>query len=191
MTSFCASQLAGLELGSADINDPMLEEAVAEAAEALRTKGSTLGQKGVYNENEVEVRQAMKETVRAIRGRQSSLVRNVPSNAEKRRQFWSKFHISGLKKDDKAIKSSLEAAKPQKEAAKPATTRLLSPFDILANDIAYVKKSFTNFGPRFSKKVGDVVALRIIEDETAPPTPPVWPTPRYPGMALPWSFELL
>lgn len=181
-TYFCVSQLPGLQHGSADTNDAILEEAVAEAAKVLHAKGSTLGQKLAYNEDEVEIQDAMMETVMALRGRQSSFVRNAPSNAQKRRQFWDKFHSSGfakaLKKDGMAIKSWLQAVKPQKKSPKAGAS------NILANDIDFVKKKSTLVGPSLSKKVGEIVALRIIEDETAVPAAPAfWPKPYYPGMS--------
>lgn len=183
-TRFCVSQLPSLEHGSAQTNDVILEEAIAETAKVLYATGSTLGQKSAYNGDEVEIQDAMMETVKALRGGQSSFVRKkTPSNAQKRRQFWDKFHSSGfakaLKKDGMAIKSWLQAVQPQKKSPKTGVT------NILANDIDYVKRNSTLVGPSFSKKVGEIVALRIIEDESAVPAAPAfWPKPYYPGMSV-------
>jgi len=176
------SQLTSVEHGSARTNDAISEEAVAEAAKVLYAKKSTLGQKSAYNRDDVEIQDAMVETVKALRGGQSAFVRSVPSNAQKRRQFWDKFHSSGfakaLTKDGMAIKSWLQAFKPQKESLKTGMT------NILADDIDFVKKNSTLVGPSLTKRVGEIVALRIIEDESAVSAAPAfWPKPYYPGMS--------
>jgi len=178
------SQLPSVEHGSAQANDAILEEAVAEAAKVLYAKGRKLGQKSADNEDEVEIEDAMMETVKALRGGQSSFVRHPPSNAQKRRQFWDKFHSSGfakaLKRDGMAIKSLLQAVNPQKKSPKTSVT------NIVTNDIDFVKRNSTLVGPSLSKKVGEIVALRIIEDESAVPAAPAfWPKPYYPGMSRP------
>jgi hypothetical protein len=119
--------------------------------------------------------------VKALRGGQSSFVKKAPSNAQKRRQFWDQVQSSGfakvLKKDAMAIKSWIQAAIPQQTSQKTGMS------NILANDIDFVKRKSTRVGPSLNKKVGEIVALRIIEDESAVPAAPAfWPKPYYPGM---------
>ena len=180
-TCFYVFQLPSLEQDSARTEEKILEETVAEAAKVLHAKGSTLGQRAAYSEDEFEIQDAMIETVKVLRGGQSSFVRKSPSNAQKRRQFWDKVQSSGftkvLNKDGMAIKSWIQAVMPQKTSQK---TRVR---DILANDIDFVKRESMRMGPSLSKKVGEIVALRIIEDESAVPAAPAfWPKPCYPGM---------
>lgn len=172
-------QLPGLEQGAGPSEDEILEEAAAEAAKVLHAKGSTLGQKAVFDK--VELQEAMMETVKALRGGQSLFVKKAPSNAQKRRQFWDQVQSSGfakvLKKDAMAIKSWIQAAIPQQTSQKTGMS------NILANDIDFVKRKSTRVGPSLSKKVGEIVALRIIEDESAVPAAPAfWPKPYYPEL---------
>ncbi|KAG0583481.1 hypothetical protein KC19_3G139700 [Ceratodon purpureus] len=174
-------QLPSTEQDSGLSEDAILEEAAAEAARVLHAKGSTLGQKAVYNQDEIELQEAMLETVKVLRGGQSSFVGKAPTNAQKRRQFWDKVQSSGfakaLKKDGMAIKSWIQDVMPQK------TSRKTEVNNILANDIEYVKRKSTRLGPSLSKKVGEIVALRVIEDESAVPAAPAfWPKPYYPEL---------
>lgn len=174
--------MPSLEQGSGRSEDAILEEAAAEAAEVLRAKGSTLGQRLALKEDEVELQEAMMEAVKVLRGGQPSFVQKAPSNAQKRRQFWDKVQSSGfakaLKKDGMAIKSWIQSAVPPKTSEKTGVS------NILASDINFVRRKSTRVGPSLRKKVGEVVALRIIEDESAvPATPAFWPKPYYPGMS--------
>ena len=55
--------------------------------------------------------------------------------------------------------------------------------NILANNAKFLKKTVNGPGSSFSEEVKEVVALRIIEDETVVPlAPSPWPKPYYPGM---------
>lgn len=171
-------------------NDEILKEALAEAVKVSRENGITLGQKLAYNEGEVEAQGVVMKSVKAPGSGQASFVRKAsPSNAHKRRQFWDNLRSSvfakTLQKDGMAIKSWLLRDESRN------TAPMTSVNNILANDIDFMKWKSTRVGPLFSKKVGEIVALRIIEDENATPGAlGFWPQPYYPGI-LSWSHAFL
>lgn len=163
-------------------NDEILKEALAEAVKVSRENGITLGQKLAYNEGEVEAQGVVMKSVKAPGSGQASFVRKAsPSNAHKRRQFWDNLRSSvfakTLQKDGMAIKSWLLRDESRN------TAPMTSVNNILANDIDFMKWKSTRVGPLFSKKVGEIVALRIIEDENATPGAlGFWPQPYYPEL---------
>lgn len=175
-------QSSNFEDCSARTDDDILEEAVAEAAKVLHEKRRTFGRKLVHNEVEMEVQDALMETVQVLRSGQSSFLRKSPSNAQKRKQFWDKLKNSDfgktLEKDGTAIKSWLQAV----TSKRTATPHKKGVANIVANDIDFIKSKSTRVRPSLRKKIGEIVALKIIEDENSVPAGPAfWPEPYYPG----------
>ncbi|XP_024358168.1 uncharacterized protein [Physcomitrium patens] len=176
-------QSSNFEDCSARTDDDILEEAVAEAAKVLHEKRRTFGRKLVHNEVEMEVQDALMETVQVLRSGQSSFLRKSPSNAQKRKQFWDKLKNSDfgktLEKDGTAIKSWLQAV----TSKRTATPHKKGVANIVANDIDFIKSKSTRVRPSLRKKIGEIVALKIIEDENSVPAGPAfWPEPYYPEL---------
>jgi len=170
--------MSNAPLDPRETNSGTWNEAVAETAKILRTQGSSLGRGSVYKKGEIEVLDAFVETANVLQSGQSSFVGRRPSNAQKRRKFWENVKNTGfakaLLKDKGAITGWVQRA-----AHKIGVT------SIVAEDLEFVKRKFQKSGLSLKEKVGEIVALRIIEDEkVAPAAQSPWPQPYYPGNVL-------
>ena len=175
--------MSNAPLDPTETNSGTWSEAVAETAKILHTQGSSLGRGSVYKEGEIEVLNAFVETANVLQSGQSSFVGRRPSNAQKRRKFWENVKNTGfakaLWKDKGAITGWVQRAAQKVGVA-----------SIVAKDLEFVKRKSQKSGQSLKEKAGEIVALRIIEDErVAPAVQSPWPQPYYPGNVLINSYN--
>lgn len=171
-------QMSSAPLDPMELNSGTWSEALAETAKILHSQGSSLGRGSVYNKGEIEVLNAFVETADSLQSGQSSFVGRRPSNAQKRRKFWENVKNTGfakvLSKDERAITGWVQRAAQKIGVA-----------SVVAKDLMFVKGKSEKLGLYLKEKVGDIVALRIIEDDRVTPTAQSpWPRPYYPGNVL-------